>query len=268
MLGGTATIVIISLLERLKLPQPIYGVLIIETTINSVVTVLLFELLLVFLGSPGTGVGAYGYYVLDYLGTGLLVGVAGAMIWLFIRSTLKGARNYLATLAIAFLLYGAVDFLKGAALISILIFAIVMGNAKLVGKYFKLKVPDDEPETDAIKKTIDFVVTTFFFVLIGMIAVFPTGDIIPVVAVLIILVAIRFFEIRAVKWEDPKYSRLAYSMMPRGLTAAILASIFLATGQAYSDYMFGMVLTLIIATNIVASISVNRMAKEIAVKKA
>ena len=260
-LGGTSSVVVITIISRLKISQKLYNVLLIETTLNSVVQVVVFSLLLVFLSGHAFSAASYTEYVVSNLSVGAAIGVVVAIGWLFLQSLLKGARNYLATLAVAFLLYGAVDFLGGSALVAILLFAIIVGNAQILKKYLKIEIPKRGQTGEAVKQALEFLVRTFFFVFIGMIAYFSTGVLVFAAAALAIILAVRWIEVKLVHWESKNYQMLAYALLPRDLTTAVLASIIYSFGGQYAASIFGISFIIIITTDIISAVLVSKFAK-------
>ena len=263
MLGETSTIMIAPLIKRLNISSKLYNMMLVEATFNSVFSILIFYLLLSVLGGTSMTAVNYAQYALTYISVAVMVGILGGFGWLFVQSFSKGARGYLATIAIAFLLYAFVSFFNGAAVITVLIYAIIIGNSKIFNNYFKFN-DNTETESSDVEQQIEFLVRTFFFVLLGLIAYVSLYYFIFAVAITGILIILRKIEISAMMRKyDSRYKELALSLIPRGLTAAVLGSIYLSSGYAYANTMFYIVFMVIIITNIVFSVTTSRASRKI-----
>ena len=260
-LGETSTIMILPLLKRIKIESKIYNIMTIEATFNSVFSILIFYLLLVLIEGSALSVPSYIQYSISYIGIAIMIGIASGVIWLLVQNLFKGARGYLASIAIAILLYGIVDFFNGAAVVAVLIYAIIIGNSKTVNKFLKFSRADRTRENGTAEKDMEFLVRTFFFVLIGIIATLSAEYFIFALGITALLIVIRKFEVRGIfRYEN--YRNLVFSLMPRGLTVAVLASIYLATGLAYSQQIFYISFMVIILTNISFAILARRAVRQ------
>ena len=265
-LGETSTIMVIPLLKRLDVNQKIYDMMFIETVFNSVFAILAFYLLLAGIRGNGFTFFSYAEYSMTYISIAVMVGIAGGLGWLFVQDLFKNARGYIATIAVAILIYAFVDFFNGAAVVAVLIYAIIIGNSGLINAYFKMERPKEEEET-AVGREMEFLVRTFFFVLLGVIAYISLYYFLFALAISGILIFVRKFEIGGLMRTEQKYKDLAFSLMPRGLSAAVLASIYYSTGYLYSQQIFYISFMVIVITNISFSIATSRMAKKVPVKK-
>ena len=263
MLGETSTIMIAPMIKRLNISSKIYDILLVEATFNSVFSILIFYLLFSSMSGATFTLVSYVQYTITYISVAVLIGILGGLGWLFVQNFSKGARGYVATIAIAFLLYAFVSFFNGAAVITVLIYALIIGNSKIFNDYFKFNKNTDEQTTD-VEDQIEFLVRTFFFVLLGLIAYVSIYYLIFAAAITGILIILRKLEIgAAMRKIDQKYKDLAFSLMPRGLTAAVLSSIYLSSGAAYSQEIFYIVFMVILLTNVVFSIMASRASKRI-----
>lgn len=270
-LGETTTVVVIGLIGRLKLPTDIYNTLFLETTVNSIAAILAFSLLLSVLSSNPLSASAYTNFIVDYISVGAFLGAVAGFLWIIVSSTIRGAKNYLVTLAVAFLLYAAVDLLNATPLVAVLVFAIMLANSGPICNFLKLKPQSESVGDQEVRKELRFLVTTFFFVLIGMIAFLDYVILVPAAVILVAILAIRLPEVKAMRWPDKKYAKLAYAMMPRGLTAILLASTlyigFQSAQNPYPGMIFDITLIITILTNIISSALVGITTKGIETKE-
>ncbi|MGC8569710.1 MAG: cation:proton antiporter [Caldivirga sp.] len=251
-LGETTTTVIVPLATRLVISDEIYNTVIIEATFNSVVSILFFYLLTILL-TGHFSILSYTRYVISYFSIAVFLGLIAGMLWLLALNWIRSTKAYVVTIGIAFLLYGIVDLLGGAAVVAVLIFAVIIGNHEVISEYMGLRLNISEERLNIVESELEFLVRTFFYVLIGMISIISLYYALLALVVTGVLLAIRYIEIFSVV-RDSKASNLLFALAPRGLTAAVLASIFLNMNyQPYSSYIFLVTFMVIIFTNIVSS---------------
>jgi len=261
-IGETTAVVIVPVATRVKIPGDLYNMAVTEATFNSVVDILIFYLLLVLV--TGSAFLAYSYtkYVVDYLSVAVFMGFVVGFIWLFTLNILKSTKGYVATIGVAFLLYGVVDFLGGAAVVSIFIFAIIIGSYKTIGKHLNFKIDIHENEMNLVEDELEFLVRTFFFVFIGLIAIISAIYFLYALLISLVLVVIRVVEVKIVV-RKKEYHGFMMSLVPRGLTVAVLASILFSIGGVYFNEIFYISFMIIIITNIISSIFISKAASAI-----
>lgn len=254
--GETTSIVIVPVAARMKMPSDLYNLAVTEATFNSVVEILIFYLLLVFAtGASPFSPQSYAKYVVDYLSVAVFMGLIMGFLWLFTLNILKGTRGYVATIGVAFLLYGIVDYLGGAAVVAILIFAMIIGNYRSIGQHLNLFIDIREKDMEIVEGELEFIVRTFFFVFIGMIALISITYLVYSILITAVLLLIRYAEVMPLVKKE--YRGFVWSLMPRGLTVAVLASILYSIGGTYFNDIFYLSFMIIIITNIIASIAIS-----------
>ena len=281
-LGETASIVVIPFLRKVKLSPNIFGAMFAETTINSVLAISIFSLLLILVNNQSVSALSFTTYMLDYISFAVVMGLVAGIGWFFVSDILKGAREYIATLAVAILLYGFVDIFNGAAIISVMIFGLIIGNENGLAEMFKIHSQNNQnnKENDAsknangseniqmnakaVEKDLEFLISTFFFVFMGMITILSVQYLIYGLLVSVILILMRYLEVGAVLYKSTKEERkLAFALLPRGVTVATLATILYGLGGVYFMQTFYISFIVIIATSIVSSLMLNRVSVEV-----
>ncbi|MGA9567337.1 MAG: hypothetical protein WBS19_17565, partial [Candidatus Korobacteraceae bacterium] len=107
----------------------------------------------------------------------------------------------------------------------------------------------------AFHSELTFLVRSFFFVLLGIMAqVVPKAYVVPIIGILIVLVLARWLAVRATRWSirdvDRKETALLALMFPRGLITAVLAlQVVAAKGQAFF-FVPAMAFTVVLFTNL------------------
>jgi hypothetical protein len=133
-LGETTTTVIIPVATRLSISDSMYNTIVVEATFNSVVSILLFYLLTILLTGQFSAL-SYTRYVISYFSIAVFLGLITGILWLLALSWIRSAKAYVVTIGVAFLLYGVVDLLGGAAVVAVLIFAVIIGNHDVISDY-------------------------------------------------------------------------------------------------------------------------------------
>jgi NhaP-type Na+/H+ or K+/H+ antiporter len=265
-LGETSITVIIPIIRRLKMPEDVYETVVMETTLNSVISILIFTVLLTVAQGQVVDGASLANYVVDYLSVALFMGLIAGVAWLFVQSRIRGAREYLAVTAVAILLYGVVSAFNGAAIVSVLIFAVMMGNYKAISKLLRLKIDISRKEAHTetvVGKDLEFLIRTFFFVFIGMIALLTYQYLWYALVATLALIAVRAFETKLVMWKAKEHQMLIFSLMQRGTVVAVLGAILYALGGSYFNQIFYIAFMVIITTNIIGSLLVGILRYEI-----
>ncbi len=264
-IGETTTVVVIPLIRGIKITSDLYNVIFVETTINAVASIVVFSLLLGFAtGVKSFTLAQFPSYLLDYISVAVFLGIVAGIVWLFVIKTVKHAREYLATIAVALFLYGIVDLFNGAAIISVLIFAMIIGNEQVFAKYLNIKSKLTKKGETSVQNAIEFLIRTFFFVLMGMIIVLSVQYLIYGIIVTVIVVGIRYLETRTILYNnDPTEKKLVFALMPRGVTTATLAAIVFGIGGIFFSQIFYICFMVIVFTTILSSIMLSRTKFEV-----
>jgi cell volume regulation protein A len=188
-----------------------------------------------------------------------LVGFGFGVAWLVILERIKGKPNaYMLTLAMLFLTFVVATNLNGNGALSALFFGLIIGNSRHIGKQLKFRstISIDNSVRD-FHSQISFLIRSFFFVFTGLLFSFSSYfSVIFGLLLSVIFLGIRFVvvKIAAVKSELSNYGTLMTVMFPRGLAAAVLASLPLTSGvpdsQVFPEIAFIVIITTIIVTTV------------------
>jgi cell volume regulation protein A len=257
--GGGSSIIVIALIRKLKVTEKIETVLSLESILTDVLcTVGAFTAINIILSgevSLGSALGSVGIA----FGVGILVGLGFGVAWLVILERIKGKPNaYMLTLAMLFLTFVVATNLNGNGALSALFFGLIIGNSRHIGKQLKFRstISIDNSVRD-FHSQISFLIRSFFFVFTGLL--FSFSSFMSVFFGLFIsftFLGIRFVVVKmaAVKSELRDYETLMTVMFPRGLAAAVLASLPLTSGvpdsQVFPEIAFIVILTTIIITTV------------------
>jgi len=257
--GGSSSAVVIPIVRQLQLGEPAATILITESALTDVLTIVgLFS----FLQAWEQGVMTVGPIVGGILSTLVLatmVGVAGAVLWLVFLTQIRRYPNTLTTtLAFALILYGLAELLGYSGAIAVLAFGIALVNQEELG-ITRLRIVEKHPTvlTDSEREfhgELVFIFKIFFFVYLGLSMSFIPAE--AILALLIVLAAYagrllitRGLLSRKVPWTE---ARVVSYMVPKGLAAAVIASIPLAAGvpggEVIRDTVYQVVLLSILLT--------------------
>jgi cell volume regulation protein A len=257
--GGGSSIIVIALIRKLKVAERIETVLSLESILTDVLcTVGAFTAINIILSgqvSLATALGSVG----TAFGVGILIGLGFGISWLVILEKLKGQPNaYMLTLAMLFLTFVVATNLGGNGALSALFFGLIIGNSRPIAKLFTFRttVSIDSHVRD-FHSQISFLIRSFFFVFTGLL--FSLSSLASVFFGLFlsfVFLGIRFIVVKmaAVKSELHDYEKLMTIMFPRGLAAAVLASLPLTSGvpnsQVFPEIAFIVILTTIIVCTV------------------
>jgi cell volume regulation protein A len=262
-LGSTAPTVVIPLVNKLPLRQSSRTTLILESTFGEalciVVTLGLLQAVKYSEVKPTLILGAIN-------ASFLLAAAIGGLTALFWSSLLHKVRQLenstFTTTAFVFIIYGISELLGYSGAISAFAFGIVLGNVQSLRLPVLKKLTFLQPVSlNEIEKIIFaeavFLIRTFFFVYIGLSVYFTDSYFI--LAGLGLTLAVFLIRIPAVKLAmNTKVTKfdasIAAAMVPKGLAAAVLASLLLHTDMAEGSIMQEVTYSVIVLSIVVTTV--------------
>jgi cell volume regulation protein A len=188
---------------------------------------------------------------------GLVLGFGVGIPWMYVSTKLGNAQHaYMLTLGILFVLFFLANSFGESGALTALVFGLMLGNKHHLSRILKFKLPKIEKD-DPTHNQLTFLVRSFFFVFVGLMASF--GRIEYIVFGILITVAVYFGRTFIVKLTlTQRFSKLdkavTNSMIPRGLAAAVLATFPVTMGlpnaEAYTEIIFFIILSSVIITTI------------------
>jgi potassium/hydrogen antiporter len=255
--GGSSSIIVFGLVRTIHVSEETKSMLGFESALtdilSTIVAFIMFEAIL------------SGYFDLDLLGVtfgravavGLLLGLGVGIPWMYVTTKLSNAQHsYMLTLGILFVLFFLARSFGESGALTALVFGIMLGNRYRLSRYLKFKLPDISTD-DTMHNQLTFLVRSFFFVFVGLLASF--GRLEYVLFGIIATIAIYIGRIFITKISlTKKFSRLDKKvttvMIPRGLAAAVLATfpvtIGLPNAEAYPQIVFFIIMASVIVTTI------------------
>jgi cell volume regulation protein A len=252
--GGSSSIIVIALMRKIKVTEEIETILSLESILTDVLcTVGAFTAIGIIL-SGEISLQAALSSVATAFGVGILVGAVFGIAWLIILERIKGKPNaYMLTLAMLFLTFVVARNLGGTGAISALFLGLMIGNGSSVARLLKFRTTVSIDESvRAFHSQISFLIRSFFFVFTGLLFSFTSftfvlfGMFLAFVFLGIRVVAVKMSTLKSHLSEA---ETLMIVMLPRGLAAAVLASLPLTAGvpdsQAFPEIAFVIILTTI-----------------------
>ena len=255
--GGSSSIIVFGLVRKLRISDEAKSMLSFESALTdifaTIIAFILFEAILT------------GQFNLDLLGqtigravaVGLILGFGVGIPWMFIISKLSNAQhNYMLTLGVLFLLFFLANSFGESGALTALVFGLMLGNKKYFLKKLKIKLPENTID-NSLHSQVTFIVRAFFFVFVGLLASF--GQIEYVIFGILATVAIYIGRViithtALVKGFSKLDKKVTSVMIPRGLAAAVLATIPLTmglqNGEAYPQIIFFIIMTSVIITTV------------------
>ncbi len=255
--GGSSSIIVFGLVRQLRVSEETKSMLSFESALtdilSTIVAFIMFEAVL------------SGYFDIELLGItfgrniaiGLLLGLGVGIPWMFITTKLANAQHsYMLTLGILFVLYFMAQSFGESGALTALVFGLMLGNRRRLSRYLRIKLPEISTD-DTMHNQLTFLVRSFFFVFVGLLASFGQIEYIVfgiVSAILIYLGRLIVTKTTLTNRFSALDRKVTSVMIPRGLAAAVLATfaitLGLPNGEVYPQIIFFVIMGSVIITTI------------------
>ncbi|MFQ5406527.1 MAG: cation:proton antiporter [Candidatus Micrarchaeia archaeon] len=278
--GGSSSSIVLSMLSKTSAKEDTKTILSLESALTDAL-VIISAFVVASMIESGGDITAKGVATLFFgsFSIAAVIAVIVSILWIRVLHKFKDMPfSYMLSIAVIFLTYGFVDSVGGNGVVAILVFGLMLGNWNHIARFLRL---DEQIPFDKIFRTfqseVTFFVRTFYFVYMGI--VFNFGKLLqnPVlilysVMIVVLLVIARFMGTSILNFFNRQTScdrLLLTTMMPRGLAAAVLATVFSVPMVAASEggqavaigsgiisfpYFGEVVFLVILLTNIVATV--------------
>ena len=255
--GGSSSAIVFGLVRNIKISEETKSMLSFESALTdilaTIVAFILFEAVLAGQFDLQTLQETLGRAII----VGLILGFGVGVPWMYVSTKLGNAQHaYMLTLGVLFVLFFLANSFGESGALTALVFGLMLGNKNHLAKILKFKLPRIETD-DPTHNQLTFLVRSFFFVFVGLMASF--GQIEYIVFGILITIAVYFGRLFVGKITLTKrFSKLdravTNSMIPRGLAAAVLATYPVTMGlpnaEAYPQIIFFIILSSVIITTI------------------
>jgi cell volume regulation protein A len=255
--GGSSSAIVFGLVKNIKISEETKSMLSFESALTdilaTIIAFILFEAILAGHFDIQTLQETIGRAVV----VGLVLGFGVGIPWMYVSTKLGNAQHaYMLTLGVLFVLFFLANSFGESGALTALVFGLMIGNKSHLSRLLRFKLPRIEMD-DPTHNQLTFLVRSFFFVFVGLMASF--GQIEYLVFGVLITIAVYFGRLFVGKVTLTKrFSRLdravTNSMIPRGLAAAVLATYPITMGlpnaEAYPQLVFFIILSSVIITTI------------------
>jgi len=263
--GGTSPAVVIPLAAQLRMGQQASATLFLESAFGDVLSIIITLALVDAQQIGKLRLGSLMGSLVASLLFATVIGAASAFVWSMLLHRMRNFKHAsFSTAAFLFLMYGLVEYVGFSGPISALVFGATLGNIT----HFRISILRSSAPVESIGLNLEeraflsevvFLLKTFFFVYIGLSVeltqrrLMASGLAITALIYFVRPLSVRLGASRAIPRADA--SRMA-ALAPKGLAAAVLASIgveqnlpnaFLVQNLVYSVILF----TIILATVLV-----------------
>lgn len=255
--GGSSSIIVFGLVRQLRVSEETKSMLSFESALtdilSTIVAFIMFEAVL------------SGYFDIELLGItfgrniaiGLLLGLGVGIPWMFVTTKLANAQHsYMLTLGILFVLYFMAQSFGESGALTALVFGLMLGNRRRLSRYLRITLPEISTD-DTMHNQLTFLVRSFFFVFVGLLASFGQIEYIVfgiVSAILIYLGRLIVTKTTLTNRFSTLDRKVTSVMIPRGLAAAVLATfaitLGLPNGEVYPQIIFFVIMGSVIITTI------------------
>lgn len=265
-LGGTSSAVVVPMVKELPLGRLPATVLVLESGLTDVLTVVLAGALLAAHASGTTNPAAVGSAVVSSFVFAALIGALSALVLLSAINLVRQMPNAMVALVACVLLtYGLAEAAGASGAIAALTLGFVLGNRRSLGLSRLAPFADagERPPRYVLWFLSDviFLLKTFFFVFLGISVHFPDWRLGGVA--LLALTGVYLTRAAIVRVSMPgstrrPETRVMAVMGPKGLAAAVLAGVPLqmgvAQGEAIQQFTYMVVLASIVATSMLVPV--------------
>jgi len=270
MVSGTSPAIVMPLIGRAKVTAEISSLLNIESALNGALVIVIALVILEVMTVGATG--NIGPAIAKAIGIRFLIGLgiggAAGFAWLWVLTFIEGELyDDILTLAVLFLLYLAVESLQGSGAISALVFGLILGNGMDFARFLRTKRTIEIHNTMmTFHSQIYFIVKTFFFAYLGLMITFDDPNVIvPSIVLSLVLLAVRCIVVPAI--SIGKRSLLAKtgilaSMLPRGLSTAVVAEIVASSGIPNARLYPEIAIVVIVTTVIISAVGIPIFARK------
>ena len=246
--------VVVPMLEKLKITDQTRTTLVLETTICEVlgiVSTLAFIKIAQHANvMPTKTIGS----IISSFVLAAIIGGAAGIIWAKLLKLIRRVENNIfCTPAFVCILFGTAELFGYSGPVAALVFGLILGNIKEVKAMDLPRLPGDIVSVSSSEKAffraLVFLLKSLFFVYVGLSMHFTSNDMLLIAfaltawTLLIRLLVTRFTVAKQFSTYD---ASIVSAMVPKGLAAAVLASMVMESGLASAgiirELSFGVIL--------------------------
>ena len=274
--GGSSSIIVMSLASRIKLSEKGSTLLRLESALNDILCIVLSLVVIEIITLGGTvDIPTIARSLASRFSIGAMLGIVIGIGWLStLKRIVKASYSYMLTLGIALLAYALSEILGGSGALCSLLFGLMLGNEKAIYGILRMKKPPDQVVDPGLKRfesEIAFLLRAFFFVYIGLIVTLPKlTTVIAGIILALSLLLIRYgvVNLATIKSKLTQERGIMSVLLTRGLASAVLATLTLQYAdpvkypnigtlfQQLSPLYISMTVVVILATALIATVGI------------
>jgi NhaP-type Na+/H+ or K+/H+ antiporter len=274
-LGGTSSAVVIGLTKQLKLSRNAESILVVESALSDIFTLAIPIALITTYKSGDIDIPIMGLQMIASLVVALILGCLGALVWSILLTKIRTIENtHFTTAAFVFIIYGVVEIFGFSGPITALAFGVTLGNidnikVPFIDKYVSHhRVSLNQEEKNFFSEMV-FLLRTFFFIYIGVSInlndqrLLIVGLIITGILFLIRIPVVNYSISKSIPVRDTSFMAV---MIPKGLGAAVLASLPLQAGITGGEMIQTITFSIILFSTVITTLMVFLIEKKTFVK--
>lgn len=270
--GGTSSAVVIPMVAQLKISKKGGTILILESAFSDVLCIVFAWAFMQAIQSGSMNVGRVIGEILSSFILATVIGLIASVLWSYVLERVRHVKNsILTTPAFVFIVYGINEWLGFSGAIASLAFGIGMANIDYMynsGLFLKRIFKTEPARLNEVEQQlfseVVFLLKTFFFIYIGI--SIKLNQLVPILIGLLITIVLFILRIPIVrasvhgeKESIPVEDKMFMSgIVPKGLAAAVLATIpvqrGIAGGEMIQNIVFAVILFSIIFTSILVPV--------------
>jgi cell volume regulation protein A len=249
-LGSTSAAVVLPAIHQMEAPDAVRITLTLESSLGEIIAVLTVGTLISLHSDAPLVEGlvtGFGHHILVDVVLGLVVGVVWSKVWPRVADQhFSNALNLGTVLGV----FAVGRLIGGSGLLAELVFGLTLANMPRTDEMLH-----QEERMLAFHSELTFLVRSFFFVLLGIMAqVVGRAYVLPIMGILAAIALGRWLSVRVTSWAvrdiTKQDTELLVLVFPRGLITAVLAlQVLAAKGQQFF-YLPAMAFTVVLFTNI------------------
>lgn len=270
--SGTSSEVVFTLMRSVKAREEIKTMLELESVLTDALTIVVALTIAQLISTNSIDLANATNAIAGGFSIAAVVGLVAGAVWVNLLKGFKGQFDYMLTIAAALMLYAGVEFTGGNGGIAVLVFGIILGNAKQLiqmvtqKKNGEIELPQ---QFKNFQNEISFFTRTFFFVYFGLILsieALTLNLLLATIAIVAVALIARWLVTKALGYANKPEGILITTMIPHGLAAAVMASVA-ATHGINAPGFTETAMLVIIASNIVSTIGVFKSERDNALRK-
>ncbi len=259
--GGVNTATVSAVCKHLKIAGKSLTTLTISSLIDDIIVLIVGLTLLNYVTLGSMGVQQVSLELVRNLCVSVFVGVVTGIAWLNILYFARRAEFvYTFVLAAVLGVYSGTELLGGTGGIAIFIFGLILGNCRSLAKSLRLKVDIErlfelKGFIGKFHSELTFMITTFFFVFVGLLYVW-TGwfELLLGLVVSLLLHGTRLMAVKVGSWRSELAGDLPAIglIVGKGAASAAMSTLPLAYGLANTALFTSIALNVILLTNVIS----------------